>query len=312
MNFLNMIRNNSRVSDFVIKIVAIVCMTIDHIGYFMELFIPDMGGGLVTLVTVLRAIGRLALPLFCYLIVQGALHTHHTGRYIGRLAIVGAVVLVFQIITEYALKDYRIIEGNIFIDLILGVLLVWSFEQKKSSALRLLAIIPIAIGILSYVCFAIEYGNPEIDSINWYPYYLRTQYGWYSIAIIAAFYLGFKAVEIYFKNNPIVDIEYDDEGNEVPVVEEHPELSDKYKYLRNIYGVVFFLIVCLILWLIAFIMPTYDYLNGAFQTYAMIAGLLLLFCSGDRGYDKKWFNYGAYGYYPFHLILLYIIFWIAI
>ncbi len=314
MNLLNMIRNGSKVSDFVIKIIAIVCMTIDHIGYFIAFFVPELSGAYYTLYMVFRAIGRIALPLFCFLIVEGTLHTHSVGKYIMRLAIVGAVVLIFQIVTEYALKDFAALEnmGNIFIDLILGVLFVWSLEQKRNPSLRLLALIPVAIGILSYVCFAIEEGNNSITSINWYPYYLRCQYGWYSIACVGCFYAGYKVTQVYYKNNPIVNITYDEEGNEVPVVDEHPESYPNYRALINIYGCVFFVIVRLLLWVLAMIAPGYDWLDGAYETYAIIAIVLLLFASGERGYNAKWFNISSYAYYPVHLVILYIIFWLVI
>ena len=43
-----------------LKVIGIVSMTIDHIGYFL---FPQM--------TVLRVIGRLAYPIFAYMIAEG-------------------------------------------------------------------------------------------------------------------------------------------------------------------------------------------------------------------------------------------------
>lgn len=59
-----------------IKILAIVTMTIDHIGL---IFFPERGS--------LRFIGRLSFPLFCYLIVLGIESTRNVARYFGRLIV---------------------------------------------------------------------------------------------------------------------------------------------------------------------------------------------------------------------------------
>ena len=51
-------------TDF-LKLIAIVSMLIDHIG---SVFFPE--------VRVLRWIGRLAFPIFCYCMTVGLLYTH--------------------------------------------------------------------------------------------------------------------------------------------------------------------------------------------------------------------------------------------
>ena len=50
---------NIPVNQDIIKIIALVTMTIDHFGYVME---PSFG-------TLLRLIGRLSFPLFVFLLV---------------------------------------------------------------------------------------------------------------------------------------------------------------------------------------------------------------------------------------------------
>ena len=58
-------------SSFVLKLIAIFSMTVDHLGVIIKSFYPD----LETFVTVCRYIGRLALPLFCFMILEGVIHT---------------------------------------------------------------------------------------------------------------------------------------------------------------------------------------------------------------------------------------------
>ncbi len=63
-----------------LKILAIVLMTIDHIGFFL---FPNQLGW--------RAIGRLAAPIFAYLIVVGVQNTRNWRDYAWRLLILALV-----------------------------------------------------------------------------------------------------------------------------------------------------------------------------------------------------------------------------
>ena len=63
-----------------LKLIALAAMTVDHVG--MILFPSQL---------LFRVIGRLAFPVFAYMIAEGCLHTRSMGRYIGMLAIVAAV-----------------------------------------------------------------------------------------------------------------------------------------------------------------------------------------------------------------------------
>ena len=44
------------------------------------------------------------------------------------------------------------------------------------------------------------------------------------------------------------------------------------------------------------------------QLFAIVAGAFILLYNGYRGYNKKWFQYGSYLYYPLHMAILYLIF----
>jgi len=59
---------------FVLKVIAIVAMTVDHIGAF--LYADDIW---------LRIIGRLTIPIIAFLIVEGYHHTSNIKRYMFRL-----------------------------------------------------------------------------------------------------------------------------------------------------------------------------------------------------------------------------------
>ncbi|MEN9338223.1 MAG: hypothetical protein RIQ41_537 [Candidatus Parcubacteria bacterium] len=63
-----------------IKLLAIVTMVIDHVGLF---FFPH--------VEIARLIGRIAFPLFAWLIANGAYHTHDIYRYFRRLLVLACI-----------------------------------------------------------------------------------------------------------------------------------------------------------------------------------------------------------------------------
>lgn len=72
-----------------LKLIALAAMTMDHIGVQ---FFPGC--------TVLRIIGRLALPIFAYMIAQGCRYTRNKSRYILTIA---AVALVCQLVYFFAM-----------------------------------------------------------------------------------------------------------------------------------------------------------------------------------------------------------------
>ena len=74
-------------SNFDLKILAIITMTIDHIGAIMY---PN--------IDIFRIIGRISFPIFAFLLVEGFKHTSNKLKYFLRL-------LLFAIITQ-PIYDY--------------------------------------------------------------------------------------------------------------------------------------------------------------------------------------------------------------
>lgn len=75
-----------------LKIIAVICMILDHLGYFFVSKIP------YELYFALRCIGRIAMPIFLFLLVEGFYHTKDLKKYIIRilqLAIITQVIIIF-------------------------------------------------------------------------------------------------------------------------------------------------------------------------------------------------------------------------
>lgn len=71
-------------SGTALKYIACITMLIDHIGASCI-----EAGILLAADRVLRYIGRLAFPIFCFLAVEGFLHTHDVKKYVRRLLLFG-------------------------------------------------------------------------------------------------------------------------------------------------------------------------------------------------------------------------------
>lgn len=281
---------------FWIKIIAMVTMTFDHVGVFL-MSMGHEGEAIFITGYIFRIIGRLALPLFVFLSVEGALHTKSITKYLLKLTIIMVPILIFQIVAHFGFSS-PFYQGNIFIDLILGVILVWALESKKMIR-KLISIIPIVLGLLSLLCFTYEFANKG-DYIWWYPYFLRTQYDIFSILLFLVFYLSYKIVPFMYKERGL-----------------NPELHKDNTYYRvslNVVSVVGLIIVSLIYYACgSFIIPQLG--NGfvahwdiAAQNAAILAFVPIILYNGKRGYNEKWFNIFSYLYYPAHLITIYAIF----
>lgn len=97
-----------------LKIIAIVLMTFDH---FAVLFYPHLMW--------MRIPGRLAFPIFAFLIAEGFRHTRNRLRY---FLILGGLGTAFQLVYGLVMKDDTL---NIFITLAIGVALCALLELVK-------------------------------------------------------------------------------------------------------------------------------------------------------------------------------------
>ena len=123
-------------SGTALKLAACITMLIDHIGascieatYEVAYRTPPQ---ILQLDRVLRLIGRLAFPIFCFLLVEGFLHTHDVKKYIGRLFLFG---LLSEVPFDLAFFKTPFHWGNqnVYWTLALGVLAMAMLQKSEDA-----------------------------------------------------------------------------------------------------------------------------------------------------------------------------------
>ena len=157
-------------SQEALKLIACVTMLLDHIGAvivlkcFQNATSADKGA-LLELYEMLRMIGRLAFPIYCFLLAEGTAHTRNPRRY-------GIRLLIAAVLSEipYDLAIYDAItwqHQSVMITLLLGFLMLEVMKRCPRFLLRLLVIVPFA----------------------WLALWMNTDYGFDGILVIALFAL---------------------------------------------------------------------------------------------------------------------------
>ena len=147
-------------NGFHLKLIAICTMLIDHMGY--TLFPGVMW---------LRCVGRVAFPIFCFLIAGGCVYTHDRKKYAARL-------LVFALLSEipYNLMNSGMIwdpyDQNVLWTLLTGALVCWLIDWALKKCTPLSFVLTGAAMVAAY----------------WLLEAFRTDYGGWGMLLVAAFY----------------------------------------------------------------------------------------------------------------------------
>ena len=128
-------------SQEMLKLIACVTMLIDHFGHAIvpELSVPYV----VPLYYACRLVGRIAFPIYCFLLAEGMRHTLNPHKYILRLA-VGVLLaeLPFDILFE---GGFSWAYQNVMVTLTLGAVMLWCMHHAGSPWMKLLIVLPFAL-----------------------------------------------------------------------------------------------------------------------------------------------------------------------
>jgi hypothetical protein len=130
-----------------LKIIAMIAMTCDHVG--MMLF-PQW--------LFLRVIGRLAMPVYAYMIAEGCRYTRNRKHYLLRLAGLAAVCQVVYFVAMGSLYQCILVTFS------LSVCLIWAIEyavQDGRLPAKLLALA--VLGVSIFLCEGLTRLVPGFD-----------------------------------------------------------------------------------------------------------------------------------------------------
>lgn len=216
-------------SNFVLKIIAVITMFIDHLGY-----------AIYGKFSYFNYIGRLAFPIFAFGISEGYIHTKSKKNYLMRLFIFAVASQVpFMLFRSMFTNGFAL---NIFFTLLVGLIAIIGYEQCKNKY----------VGLLLVACLALTADTFKMD------------YGYFGVLMIFIFHI--------FKD-------------------------------KKIFMNLSFIGLCLLKYIPLYIS------NGFYYAYILLfIGTVLSLIpinlyNGKKGHDVK---YLLYGFYPAHLMVLYV------
>lgn len=240
-------REKFGLSSFVLHILAMALMLCDHLW---ATFFPYAEW--------MTCIGRIAFPIFAFMIAEGFYYTGNRKKYLLRM-------FLFALVSEI---PFNLIMSSSFIGpfhqnvlftftlAILAMLLIEKIKLIKNRVGRycLIAVVFLVSMLVGAITF-VDYYAIGIPTVL--VFYLFREKKWYNFII--------QAVIMYWLNF---------------------EILGGYGYDIAIGGKTFFL---------------------AQQGIAILALIPIWLYSGKQGYHKKWWQYFCYGFYPAHLLILYLL-----
>ena len=256
------------ITSNILKIFAIIIVVIDHIGAYMYQNIDEQT------YYILRSIGRMAMPIFSYLLVQGFLYTKNLKKYIFRIFVLATftqlslLILGFINQTYYpnytrSVNDYLGVLYSYLFSLILLTaidkkIIIKKLNENKNLILRINIILLIAIAYLNL--------NIEFDMM------------------VPFITLELYAIEKLFEK-----------GNKLLLKQEN-DLTIKKK--------IIYVALILLCFTISLMFVTYDF---CFK-YALLGSVLFIaLYNGNKGKDSKLIQYLFYLIFPLQHIVLYIL-----
>ncbi len=159
MNFKGLTNNQ-------LKIIAMLSMLIDHIGLIL---FPQ--------IKLFRIIGRIAFPIFAYMIAEGCIYTRNKLKYLFSLASLGILCQVFYFLNASSLYM------NVLITFTLSVILILSidFFTKNKNLFSGFVLLAVAI-MLVLLCVIIP------ENFNFYGF--KIDYGLFGVLLPISIYLA--------------------------------------------------------------------------------------------------------------------------
>ena len=145
-----------------LKYIAFLSMLIDHTN--KALIYPNLTGGKLNVLSdIFDILGRIAFPIFAFLLVEGYFKTRNKWRYLGTLLLFGVISEVpFDMFTSAELYEKN--WSNVMFTLALMLITIWlidTLKEKMGSLHKIfwfLASVPVLlVGIALSLYFSVDY-----------------------------------------------------------------------------------------------------------------------------------------------------------
>lgn len=305
------ITSKNGLSAYQLKVIALSCMVIDHIGVILLNHRIDM----------LNYIGRIAFPIYAFLVAKGCRHTQNRKQYLLRLgifALISEIPFDFAFYYDARLGSFPWFENflgltNIFFTLFLSVACIHIYEILKN---RVRAVQLSALGIcfifLATIFFVISFVTAK------------------KAHIIILFYLYLACIMILCEVTSSQEAEKQKRSYSSCILASVPLLPIfmQANFINCDYGVLGVLLIFSLYFakkrkmaaviIITFCLALYGQavfdavcLYGEFNTYytlntlfSMASAFFIIQYNGQRGKNIKWPFYWAY---PVHITALTIL-----
>lgn len=250
-------------SSAALHILAMIFMLCDHIW------------ATVYSNNILTCIGRMAFPIFAFLIVEGYYHTKSYKKYLLRLLLL-AIVSEIPFNLMYGGTLFYPIHQNVIWTFLIALIAIYFMDKISKKCNVWLSIIIntliVLIGmILGFATFSDYYGL--------------------GVLTVIVFYLFYR-----YKDNNVIE-----------------RLFKNYKYKKELWIIICFIgqILCLYYINVELLGGLYypvEIFGFKFelvqQGLALLSLIPIWLYRGYQGYSKKWFKYFCYSFYPLHCLIL--------
>ena len=186
-----------------LKWIALTSMLIDHFAAVFYIGSVVYAGKLIfphSVYIALRLVGRLAFPLYAFLLAEGFRHTRSVEKYLCRLFLFG---LLSEIPFDLAFRrtwvswDYQ----NVFFTLFLGLLAVWLFNRITRGDPARCGVLRTLLGLFCIVGAAAAAALGQTDYGAWgvlviVSMVLFQEMEWMRDLLVGCFLLGSSAYEV--------------------------------------------------------------------------------------------------------------------
>lgn len=271
-----------------LKAVAVLSMLIDHTG---AVLFPHL--------IWMRIIGRLAFPIYCFVLSEGAVYTKNWLAYAGRLLL---LAVASEVPFDLAFFDSAWYPGyqNVFWTLLFGLCtirmdLLGDLLSGKMDGMSKVTLHPFEQNLLDWC-------SGSVKRTVWTQIALavglflmiaagalcQTDYGMGGVCLVWLLYYARKIDHrLAYRTSVFAEERVQGDGKQTASLKKKI-LAVRYRRLLLQMGVIV---------LIAF-------LYGDLECFAAVAVVPLLFYNGKKGYCLKWLQWSFYWFYPVHLFLL--------